>query len=104
MKPARSGVTKTWRDVPTVGIAAFGEARQWIESFLNGRIDPQEVQRKLEKAKALMNKRQNAKKSRPSRLLDMQADATVVRRQSGLLVPPKYGDAPNDDAVENLVL
>ena len=83
---------KTFNEVPTVSIAAFAEARQYVEKICRGHVDPEVVQRLAEKGKRIMGARQNAKKVRPGRLLNMSGDATVVRRPSGLLVPPKYKD------------
>lgn len=91
--PAQS--RKTFNDVPTVGIPAFQEARQWIEKVCTGYMPPEEIQRMLGKAQRLMESRkaQVRRASRPSSFLEMHGDATVIRRPSGLLVPPKYRNA-----------
>jgi len=86
---------KTFNEVPTVGIAAFAEARQYIEKVCTGYMPPEEVGKMLVKAQSLMNSRQaTARRARrPSNFLAMSGDATVIKLPSGLLVPPKYKDA-----------
>lgn len=90
MKPAEA--RKTFHEVPTVKVAAFAEARVYIEEICRGNINPEEVQKMLDRGREMMNNRKNAAKPRPSRLLTMSGDATVVRRPSGVLVSPKYKD------------
>lgn len=90
MLPAEA--KKTFNEVKTVGIPAFAEARGFIERICRGYIDPAAVQRLAEKGRAMMENRKNAAKVRPSRLLNMNGDATVTRRPSGVLVPHKYKD------------
>jgi hypothetical protein len=88
--PPRTSIKKNFKDIPGVGIPAFAEARAWMDKFCRGYIDPVEIARILKKGTALMNRRND--KRRPGHLLDMKAEATVVKRSSGLLVPPKYKD------------
>ncbi len=85
---------QTWNDIKTVGLPAFQEARQYIERIITGHVDPAEVQAKARKAATLMEGRKAAalRAKRPAAMLNMRGDATVVRRRSGLLVPPKYKD------------
>ncbi|MDH3233761.1 MAG: hypothetical protein OEQ29_09535 [Alphaproteobacteria bacterium] len=80
-----------------MGLPVFQEARQYIEKICTGHIDPTHVHRLVDKAKRLMEHRKTAaaRASRPSHLLQMRGDATVIRRPSGLLVPPKYKDYDN---------
>ncbi len=87
-------VRKTFHDIKTASIPAFWEARRYIEKICTGHIDPAEVQAKAEKAKRLMESRkaQARRARRPANFLTLKGDATVVRRRSGLLVPPKYKD------------
>jgi hypothetical protein len=89
MEP-RTSIRKDFSKIPVVGIPAFAEARAWMDKFCRGYIDPAEIGRIIKKGTALMNSRKG--KRRPGHLLDMKADATVVKRPSGLLVPPKYKD------------
>lgn len=88
----RISIKKDFSKIPVVNVPAFAEARSWMDKFCRGYIDPAEIGRLLKKGTALMNSRKGQRKARPGRLLDMQADATVIRRPSGLLVPPKYKD------------
>ena len=90
MLPAEA--KKTFHEVPTIKVAAFAEARQYMDKICRGYVDPAVVQRLFEKGKRLMEARKNAKKVRPGRLLNMSGDATVTRRPSGVLVPHKYKD------------
>lgn len=85
---------KTFNDVPTAGIPVFQEARGFIEKVCTGHVDPTVVHRLVDKAKTLMeSRRASARRAkRPSHFLEMHGDATVIRRASGLLVPPKYKD------------
>ena len=91
-RPAQA--RKTFNDVKTVGLPAFAEARGFIERVCTGHVDPTVVHRLVDKAKNLMeSRRASARRAkRPSHFLEMHGDATVVRRASGLLVPPKYKD------------
>ncbi len=86
---------KTFHEIPTVGIPAFEEARDWIEKVCTGYMPPEEVGKMLVKAESLMNgrKAQVRQAKRPSDFINMHGNATVVRRASGLLVPPKYKNA-----------
>lgn len=88
----RTSIKKNFNGIPTVAIPAFAEARSWMDRFCRGYIDPAEIGRLIKKGTALMNSRKGQRKVRPGRLLDMQADGTVIKRPSGLLVPPKYKD------------
>lgn len=85
-KPAE--VKKTFNHIPSVRVPAFAEARSFIEKICTGHINPERVKALRDKAVALMNTKG---KSRPARHLTMTGSA-VVRRRSGLLVPPKYKD------------
>ncbi len=87
-------VRKTFHDIKTASIPAFWEARQYIEKICTGHIDPAEVQAKAAKAQRLMESRkaQVRRAKRPGNFVELRGDATVVRRRSGLLVPPKYKD------------
>ncbi len=87
-------VRKTFHDIKTASIPAFWEARQYIEKICTGHINPAEVQAKARKAVRLMESRraQARRAERPAHFLELHGDATVIRRRSGLLVPPKYKD------------
>lgn len=85
----------TFNEITTINIEPFQEARRWIEGVCTGHVAPTEINLMVDKAKDLMESRKaqvrNAK--RPSHLLSMKGDATVIRRPSGLLVTPKYMNA-----------
>ncbi len=85
---------KTFNEIPTVNIKAFQEARTFIEKICTGHINPEIVQNLARKAQRLMESRkaQIHKWTKPASGLSLHGDATVIRRSSGLFVPPKYKD------------
>lgn len=93
--PVPAQARKTFHEVTTVGIPAFAEARQYIEKVCTGYMPPEEVGKMLVKAQSLMNSRKATARraKRPGNFINMYGDAVVIRRPSGLLVPPKYKDA-----------